>query len=133
MRYSVRGRVIKGDGWGHTIGYPTANLDRRYFRRHPVPKGVWACKVKIQNPKLVPSSVAGSKIQNNGLWLKGIAVIGVQGKVEVYILDFDKNIYGWHCEAEVVKKIRLLKSFHSQAELTAQIKKDVLTARSMLG
>ena len=124
MQYVLRGKVIHGDGWGRMMGYPTANLDRRYFVHHSVPKGVWACRVKIKNQK--------SKIKNNGLWLKGIAVIGVKDKVEVHIIGFDKNIYGWHCEAELVKKIRKLRFYNDKKQLSSQIKRDIRLARAIL-
>ncbi|MFA4872490.1 MAG: riboflavin kinase [Patescibacteria group bacterium] len=125
MQYVLRGKVIHGDGWGRKMGYPTANLDRRYFVHHSVPKGVWACRVKIKNQK--------SKIKNNELWLRGIAVIGVKNKVEVYIIDFDKNIYGWYCEAEIFKKIRSLRKYGSPRALAVQIGRDIETARRVLG
>ncbi len=127
MQYVLRGKVIHGDGWGRKMGYPTANLDRRSFARHPVPKGVWACRVKVSKSR------SHQAIKGGRRWLKGIAVIGVKNKVEVYIIDFNKNIYGWHCEAEIVHKIRSLRKYGSPRVLAVQIGRDIETARRVLG
>jgi riboflavin kinase/FMN adenylyltransferase len=123
MQHVLRGKVIHGDGWGRKMGYPTANLDRRYFARHPVPKGVWACKVKVSKSLSHQVTKGGRK------WLRGIAVIGVKNKVEVYIIDFDKNIYGRHCEAEIFQKIRSLRKYRSPRALAVQIGRDIEMAR----
>lgn len=108
------------------MGYPTANLDRRYFARHPVPEGVWACKVRVRK------SIKSVKSIKSRKWLKGVAVVGVKAKVEVHVLDFDKNINGWYCEAELVRKIRPLRAYTSPAVLIAQIERDIRIARHIL-
>ncbi len=145
MLYHLRGKVIHGDGWGRKMGYPTANLDRRYFVHHPVPKGVWACRVRLYKKVGTGRDLSVQKVRRFNNWLKGIAVIGetgeamsrrdrrAQGKVEVYIIDFNNNIYGWHCEAEIVQKIRSLRKYGSPRALAVQIGRDIETARRVLG
>lgn len=133
----LQGKVMKGDGRGRKLGYPTANLDRRSYRRHPVPEGVWACKIKIRKHAPYRSDASGAmsksyKVVKNEKMLKGVTVIGVDNKIEVHILDFNKNIYGWHLETAFIKKIRSLRKYKDDAALTRQIKKDVLRARQIL-
>jgi len=122
MSMLLKGKIIKGEGLGRAIGYPTANIDRRYFYRYPVPDGVWACKVRVESRKSKVESVK---------WLKAVAVIGMEDKkrggkkVEIHILDFKKNIYGWHVEAVLMKRMRKLKKFSSVSLLKKQIRRDI--------
>lgn len=131
--FELKGRVIKGEGVGRTIGYPTANLDRRYSNRHPVPDGVWACAVKVESRKSKVHKVVGKR-----KWYKGVAVIGMRDKrrggkkVEIYLLDFKKNIYGRHLEVVLVKRLRKLKKFNTVPELVRQVKNDIACARRIM-
>ncbi|OGL78494.1 hypothetical protein A3J43_03900 [Candidatus Uhrbacteria bacterium RIFCSPHIGHO2_12_FULL_54_23] len=77
-------------------------------------------------------SIKSLKSIKFGGWLKGVAVIGVDNKVEVHILDFNKDICGWYGEVELVKELRLLKKYKDATLLRAQIKKDIANARSIL-
>jgi len=52
--------------------------------------------------------------------------------VEVYILDFDRNIYGQRIRVNFIKRIRDELKFSGIAELSEQIKKDVIEARTLL-
>jgi riboflavin kinase/FMN adenylyltransferase len=81
--YSVSGKVIHGKKIGRTIGYPTANMEVNSLKTLPK-KGAYIVDVFVKNQHL-----------------KGMLSIGtnptVQGKnltVEVYILDFNEDIYG---------------------------------------
>lgn len=81
--YSVSGKVIHGQKIGRTIGYPTANIEVDSLKILPK-KGAYIVEVFVKNQHL-----------------KGMLSVGtnptVEGKnitVEVYILDFNENIYG---------------------------------------
>jgi riboflavin kinase/FMN adenylyltransferase len=82
-KYSLCGKVVDGKKLGRTIGYPTANLE-------------------IDSIKLLPKNGAYiAEVIYENKFYKGMLSIGtnptVNGKsktVEVYILDFDKDIYG---------------------------------------
>ena len=116
--YSICGRVVPGDHIGHKIGFPTANI---HLKRRELPlMGIYA--VKVYNLAQTP--------------LFGLANIGFRPTIlskkkllEVYILDFDANIYGKRIMLEFCKKIRDEKKFNSLAELKAQIEDDVTLAR----
>ncbi len=89
----VTGRVIQGDRIGRTLGYPTANLD---IPADSVSDGVYACWVTCEGDE-----------QRK----KGIAVAGVLGKdgrkkFEVYIIGFQRDIYGKVVQVDIVEKIR---------------------------
>jgi riboflavin kinase/FMN adenylyltransferase len=81
--YSISGKVIHGKKIGRTIGYPTANMEVNSHKILPK-KGAYIVDVFVKNKHL-----------------KGMLSIGtnptVQGEnltVEVYILDFNDEIYG---------------------------------------
>lgn len=81
--YPVSGKVVHGKKIGKTIGYPTANIE-------------------VQNLKLLPKKGAYiTDVFLNGDQYKGMLSIGTnptvggtEKTVEVYILDFDEDIYG---------------------------------------
>ncbi|SFI66001.1 riboflavin kinase / FMN adenylyltransferase [Kaistella treverensis] len=81
--YSVSGKVVHGKKIGRTIGYPTANID-------------------VESLKLLPKKGAYiTDVFLNGSQYKGMLSIGTnptvggtEKTVEVYILDFDEDIYG---------------------------------------
>ena len=52
--------------------------------------------------------------------------------VEVYILDFDRNIYGEKIRVNFIQRLRDEKKFSSLTELSDQIGKDVQQAREIL-
>lgn len=82
-KYSISGEVVHGRKIGRTIGYPTANLQVDSIKLLPK-KGAYIVEVIIED-----------------VFYKGMLSIGtnptVEGKtktVEVYILDFNQDIYG---------------------------------------
>jgi riboflavin kinase/FMN adenylyltransferase len=119
--FSVLGRVEHGDGRGHDLGFPTANLNPH--NEVLPPNGVYAVRARL-----------GEKT------LGGVVNIGVrptfEGRerrrvLEVHLLDFNCEIYGQDIEVQFVEKLRDEKKFSSLAQLKAQIAADVLTARKI--
>ena len=53
-------------------------------------------------------------------------------KVEVHLIDFSGDLYGKHLRVNFVKRLRDEKRFGNPAELSAQIKQDVMDARKIL-
>ncbi len=119
---SLKARVVPGDGRGHGLGFPTANLlidERKILPRD----GVYAVRVHLK-----------------GLIFDGVASIGRrptfdggERTVEVYILDFDDDIYGRELETEFIRRLRAEKRFRDVKHLVAQIHKDIGRARQILG
>ena len=69
--------------------------------------------------------------------LRGVASIGNRPTVdgtrtllEVYIFDFDQDIYGRHLQVSFLHKLRDQVKFDSLEALTAQIERDVAEARA---
>lgn len=119
--FVTEGTVIEGDKRGRTIGYPTANLN-------------------IDEDILLPKSgVYAVKIHYKNTTFKGMANIGTRPTfiphaehytVEVYILDFDQDVYGELLQVEWHQFIRDEKKFANVEELVKQLKKDEINIRN---
>jgi len=119
--YRVTGRVVYGKQFGRDLGFPTANI--HLVRRELPLEGVYAVKV----------CGIGEKP------LLGVANIGFRptasGKdksFEVYILNFNVDIYGKRIAIEFYEKIRDEQRFASLEDLKLQIEKDVKTTSLLL-
>ena len=113
--YNFHAKVVKGDGLGKEIGFPTANLE---IEKHIVPRvGVYAVRVYIENfnQDLIGMMNIGYRptVTSNG-----------ELRVEVNIFDFDINIYGTNVSLEIISLLRGEKSFNSIDELKTQLLKD---------
>ena len=111
--YLIMGRVVEGSKRGHTLGFPTANLE---ISDELYPKaGVYAVEVIWENQPF-----------------KGLANVGFNPtfdtkafSLEVYILNFDQEIYGEEIQINFKKRIRDEIRFDSPAHLIDQIRKDI--------
>ncbi|OIZ94526.1 bifunctional riboflavin kinase/FMN adenylyltransferase [Candidatus Rickettsiella isopodorum] len=117
--FKLSGRVIYGDQRGRLIGFPTANIG---LHRQILPlQGVFIVNVY----GLASTPLAG--VANIG---KRPTVNGLRNLLEVYLFDFDQNIYGRFIEVEFLKKIRDEKKFDNLTALKHQITKDVTHAKN---
>ncbi|HHX75285.1 MAG TPA: bifunctional riboflavin kinase/FAD synthetase [Firmicutes bacterium] len=119
--YFLRGKVVYGDGRGHRLGFPTANL-------------AFAPEVVLPAFGVYLTWVAGRDFSG---W--GITNVGKRptfGKretsVEVHLLDADKNIYGEELIVHFLHRLRGEKTFADAGALVAQITADAKTARTLL-
>jgi riboflavin kinase/FMN adenylyltransferase len=117
--YSISGRVVRGDGLGRQLGFPTANV--RVAHR-PALSGIFAVEV---------AGIGDSVLQ-------GVASLGVRPTVkqaaepvlEVYLLDFAADLYGRRVRVNFHRKFRDEQKFADLAALTRQIALDVEDARA---
>lgn len=118
-KYFLSGRVIKGEGRGKKIGYPTANLG--YDKELIIPaKGVYITQVRIKD--MTYNSV--TNIGVNPTFNTGYDV-----HVESHLLDFTQDIYGDEIRVSFIKKLRDEKKFPSVNDLVEQITADAELAR----
>ncbi len=82
-QYSVSGKIIDGKKLGRTIGYPTANIEVDELKLLPK-KGAYIVEVYVKNKFYKGMLSIGTNPTVNGEKLT----------VEVYILDFNEDIYG---------------------------------------
>lgn len=113
--YLFWGKVKEGRKRGKKLGYPTANITLH----KKIPEGIYISEIMIEENKYPAATFIG-KAEMFGEKEK---------KAEVYILDFNKNLYGKWVTVYIFKKIRDNKKFPSSNELIKQIKKDVAQTR----
>jgi len=80
--YSVSGMVVHGKKLGRTIGYPTANIETESIKLLPK-KGAYIVEVEVNDQQYKGMLSIGTNPTVNGEKLT----------VEVYILDFNEDIY----------------------------------------
>ena len=122
--FEIEGVVEHGDQRGRTIGFPTANLNFDDVIR---PKhGVYAVLAGIDEGEAT-------------VWRQGVANIGnrptVDGKdvnLEVFLFQFDDNLYGRRLRVRLIDFIREEKKFDGLDALRAQIALDCDTAHRIL-
>lgn len=113
--YSITGKVIKGKQLGHTIGYPTANLQIKSSDKLLPKNGVYFVKVAL-GKKLFYGMM---NIGTNPTVTDNLSI-----KPEVNIFDFNEDIYGANIEVKFVKRLRDEKKFNNLNELIVQLNID---------
>jgi riboflavin kinase/FMN adenylyltransferase len=107
-----RRKVITGTQIGRTLDYPTLNFHVGSFGNRFSP-GVYACEVKIDKKAYKGALYFGPKMTKKG------------NVLEVFVLNFSKQVYGQFVSFKVGKKIRNPKKPASLEELKKQIQKDL--------
>ena len=120
-KFSISGKVIKGDQRGRSIGIPTANIE------YPL------------NTIIIPYGVYAVETTFDGNTYFGIVNFGIRPTfnkekpiVEAYLFDFDNNIYDKNIELFFYKQIRQEKKFNGIKELLNQINLDIAEAKKIL-
>ncbi|RUA11632.1 MAG: riboflavin biosynthesis protein RibF [Flavobacteriia bacterium] len=121
--YFLTGEVIKGQGLGKKMSYPTINIHISEDYKLIPKTGVYTVKTRIGK-----KTVFG--IMNIGF---RPTVDGKYQTIEVHLLDFNADLYGENIRIRMLKRIREEKKFESLEALTKQIRKDEETAREWLG
>ncbi len=120
--YTICGVVVPGDRIGHTLGFPTANLE-------------------LPNRVLPTNGVYAASARVDGKLFRAALNIGVRPtvaaaqpvlRVEAHLLDFNGDLYGRELDVEVGLKLRDERKFSSPAELREQIARDVAAIRALV-
>lgn len=119
--YAVTGKVVEGHSRGKRLGFPTANLaldrdfcvpsDGVYAGRALFGENSHPCAINIgSNPTFGDSDTA----------------------LEVFLVDFEGDIYGEVLEIEFHHRLRDEKAFPGEEELVLQMKRDVAKTRELM-
>ncbi|MFL5942167.1 MAG: riboflavin biosynthesis protein RibF [Gaiellaceae bacterium] len=112
----VEGIVVRGDGRGRELGFPTANLDVPEGLLVP-PDGIYAGWTHDRQ--------AAVSIGTNPHF------DGLERRVEAHLLDFDGDLYGARLVVELWDTLREQRRFDSLDELVAAIGDDVERTRAV--
>ena len=115
------GRVVRGQGRGRALGFPTANLT--VAGSGHLPRGVYAARIygAASDPCWAVANI-GRRPTFGGHELA----------VEVHVLDFNGDLYERNLEVALKKKLRDERAFTSSDELVVQIRTDIQQARALI-
>lgn len=117
--YSMRGVVVRGEGRGHQLGFPTANLTVAERDKLVPPPGIYAVEGVLRS-----GTHAGALHLGPRPTFKGSPP-----SIELHLLDFDEDIYGHEVRVDFIEYLRPVLPFDGVKTLVAQMKKDVQLAR----
>ena len=119
--FAIEGEVVHGEKRGRTIGVPTANIRLGDAMRPAY--GVYATRTRLPDGRVID----------------GVANLGIRPMfeieeplLEVWLLDFDGDLYGQTVETELVALLRGEMKFDGLPALKAQIDRDAAAARAVL-
>ncbi len=120
--FAIEGVVQKGRQLGRTLGFPTANV---HLGDYVAPKfGVYATRTRLKDGREMP----------------GVANIGVnpttgvvEPRLEVWLFNFDEDIYGETIETDLIAFLRPEEKFASIELMVDQIRIDARRARDIFG
>ncbi|MBP7967458.1 riboflavin kinase [Candidatus Woesebacteria bacterium] len=113
--FTFSGIVQRNLGRGRQLGYPTANI----HISPNIPDGLFVGYTKIDDRSLPSLVFIGPNVTFGE----------TDKKAEVFILDFNEDIYGKEIQVEALKKLRDGIKFTTLDALIAQMKQDELEAR----
>jgi len=113
--FSLRGPVVKGDGRGRELGFPTANI--AVGLDHALPAyGIYVSRVYVREAAYEACTSIG---------VRPTFGTAEQPTVEAFILDFDGGVYGEELRIDLLERLRGEERFENADELIAQMHKDV--------
>ncbi|MBI2887157.1 MAG: bifunctional riboflavin kinase/FAD synthetase [Chloroflexi bacterium] len=120
--FFLHGLVVHGAARGRTLGYPTANIQPNGGHALPA-DGIYATRVHV-----------GERVYDSATYVGTSPTFGAHERlVEVFLLDFQGDLYGNQLKVEWVDKVRDDHTFESAAELQRQMEQDIAQARKLLG
>ena len=119
--FRLSGAVVKGDMRGRELGFPTANLSLPADIILPG-DGIYATWAVINGQRHPAATSIGIR-PTFGL---------TERLVEVFVLDFDADLYGQTIGVEFVAKLRDQETFPDVEALVQQVNQDVADARTAL-
>lgn len=130
--FDLEGEVVRGEGRGRKLGWPTANLRTT---NELLPKvGVYAVRALVRDER------------SGRAWLQGAANLGLNPTfrpeggqagaahlmLEVHLFDIAEDLYGKRLRVQFLHRLRDERRFPGVDALKEQIARDVETARRLL-
>ncbi|MFP3948035.1 MAG: bifunctional riboflavin kinase/FAD synthetase [Longimicrobiales bacterium] len=120
--YSMRGVVVRGEGRGHDLGFPTANLEVLGGDKLVPPAGIYAVRGVLRGGSVDGALHIGPRPTFRGS----------PPTVELHLMDFEGDLYGEIVRVDFVKRLREVRPFASAGDLIEQMGADVEEARRVL-
>ncbi|TQK31647.1 bifunctional riboflavin kinase/FAD synthetase [Arthrobacter sp. SLBN-53] len=130
--HRVEGVVVRGDGRGRGLGFPTANVAPPMHSAIPA-DGVYAAWFTVLGHGPVVGTVTpGERYQAAVSVGTNPTFSGRTRTVEAFVLDAEADLYGQHVAVDFIARIRGQEKFDSVDDLVLQMGADTERARSIL-
>ena len=120
--YSMRALVVRGDGRGRLLGFPTANLAVASSDKLIPPAGIYAVRGVTRQGTFGGALHLGPRP----------TFVGAPPTIEFHLLDFDGDLYGEDVRVDFVYRLREVVRFDTVAALVNQMHEDVAETRRAL-
>ena len=115
--YSLTSKVLHGRGVGHTLGFPTANIDLSQTRKMLPRDGVYAVRI------------------GNNIGMANLGIVPTfnieKPSLEVHLIDFEGNLYGETVTVEFIRRLRDIVRFDTAEALQQQLQQDLKACRQI--
>jgi riboflavin kinase/FMN adenylyltransferase len=120
--YSLEGTVVRGEGAGRKLGFPTANLSLRHEDKLVPHEGIYAVRAALRDRYVDGVLHLGPRPTFPGL----------PPSIELHLFDFDEDLYGRRVRVDFIGRIRDIAKFAGVKQLIVAMEADCEAARSML-
>jgi riboflavin kinase/FMN adenylyltransferase len=118
--YGFSGTVVRGDGRGKTIGFPTANIRPEDASKVIPARGVYSVGIRVGSEK---------RFGMMNIGVRPTVAAAPEETLEVHLFDFDRDLYGERLTVTFLTRLRDEKKFDSLSDLVLQLGKDRENAR----
>ena len=120
--YSITGTVVRGEGQGRRLGFPTANIDVPNPEKLIPHEGIYAVRAALRDRFVDGVLHLGPRP----------TFAGLPPSIELHLFDFDEDIYGRRVRVEFIDRIRDIAHFGSVEALVKAMEADCSAARRVL-
>jgi riboflavin kinase / FMN adenylyltransferase len=120
--YSLTGTVVRGEGAGRKLGFPTANLGLGHADKLVPHEGIYAVRAALRDRFVDGVLHLGPRP----------TFAGLPPSIELHLFDFDADIYGERVAVRFVDRIRDIARFDSADALVRAMERDCDEARRLL-
>lgn len=120
--YSLTGTVVRGEGQGRRLGFPTANMEAGHTDKLVPHEGIYAVRAALRD-----------RFADGVLHLGPRPTFaGLPPSIELHLFDFDGDLYGHRVRVDFVARIRDIARFDSVDVLIRAMEADCMEARRLL-
>ncbi|HUF49464.1 MAG TPA: bifunctional riboflavin kinase/FAD synthetase [Longimicrobiales bacterium] len=120
--YSLTGTVVRGEGQGRKLGFPTANIDVPNPEKLIPHEGIYAVRAALRDRFVDGVLHLGPRP----------TFAGLPPSIELHLFDFDDDLYGRRVRIDFIERIRDIAHFDSVDALVKAMEADCSEARRLL-
>jgi riboflavin kinase / FMN adenylyltransferase len=120
--YSLTGTVVRGEGQGRKLGFPTANLGLDHPDKLLPHEGIYAVRAALRD-----------RVVDGVLHLGPRPTFaGLAPSIELHLFDFETDIYGLRVRVDFIDHVREIARFESVDALITAMEHDCARAKELL-